>query len=111
MPIAFSGYPGGARVESETRCRSTQCLTSELLTPKKRPELGFFESGVRTLNCPLFLNRQMEIMRFWLLTFPRLGVLDTSPAHPWKPQLAWLFLYRGADPKLYAFRIRGDRTR
>ena len=30
MPIAFSGYPRGPRVGCETRCRSTQCLTSQL---------------------------------------------------------------------------------
>ena len=84
--------------------------TPLLRTPGSRSWLGFSFTGVRTLNCPLFLNRQMEIMRFWLLTFPRLEVLDTSPAHRWKPQLAWLFLYQGADPKLSAFRIRGDRT-
>jgi hypothetical protein len=66
--------------------------TPLLRIPGSRSWLGFSFSGVRTLNCPLFLNRQMEFMRFWLLTFPRLEVLDTSPAHPWKPQLAWLFL-------------------
>ena len=52
----------------------------------------------------------MEIARFWLLHFLELEGLDTSPAHPWEPQLAWLFLYWGADLKLSAFRIRGDRT-
>jgi len=40
--------------------------------------------------------------------FPRLEVLDTSPAHPWKPQLAWFFLYRGADLKLSAFSKSAD---
>ena len=41
--------------------------------------------------------------------FPRLEAPNASPAHPWKPHLAWLFLYRGANLKLSAFRIGRDR--
>jgi len=37
--------------------------------PGSRTWLGFSFTGVRTLNCPLFLNWQMEITRFCLLYF------------------------------------------
>jgi hypothetical protein len=43
-------------------------------------------------------------------TFPRLEALDASLAHPWKPQLAWFFLYRGADLKLSAFSKSADEN-
>jgi hypothetical protein len=46
-----------------------KCSTPLLRIPGSRSWLGFSFSGVRTLNCPLFLNRQMEITRFWLLHF------------------------------------------
>jgi hypothetical protein len=49
----------------------------------------FLPSWVRTLNCPLFLNRRVEIARFWLLHFFDVEVLDAAPAHPRRPQLAW----------------------
>jgi len=35
--------------------------------------------------------------------FLRLEVLDASPAHPRRPQLAWFFLSWGADLNLSAF--------
>src|SRR6267378_2379314 len=54
----------------------------------------------------------MEITRFWLLYFPRLEAFDASSAHLRKPQLAWLFLYWGADLNLSAFPIgRNGKTR
>jgi hypothetical protein len=41
-------------------------------------------------------------------TFPGPEALDASPAHPWKPQLAWLSLYWSADLRLSAFSKSAD---
>ena len=60
----------------------------------RKPQLAWlFLYWVRTLNCPLFLNWQTEITRFWLLSFLDWNRPMPLLPIPGKPQLAWLFLY------------------